>query len=218
VSEAKRQRDIDNAHRALGHYIAEFSQLIAYMRRYTALRISGVPERELGEIPLGELHAAQISGAFFQLARQTNSFSTDEKAIETWLRNQVRKAAEDRNNYAHGDWWVGLPSVADAVLFRIKPRASEPEAGKFERIPADELDDKAEELADLFNLVVVFALVCLEQPAMRAESDDGSWRGLSDPVRLSDLLEKHEGRVRSKPPKTQAERRQEAVRALTRRR
>ena len=188
------------------------------MRRFTALRISGVPERELGEIPLGELHAAQISGAFFQLARQTNSFSNDEKAVEAWLRNQVRKAAEDRNNYAHGDWWVGLPSVADAVLFRIKPRATEPEAGKFERIPADELDAKAEELTDLISLVVAFALVCLEQPAMRAESDDGSWRGLTDPVRLNDLLEKHEGRVRSRPLKTHAERRQEALRALTRRR
>jgi hypothetical protein len=88
--------------------------------------------------------------------------------------------------------------LADAVLFRIKPRASEPEAGKFERIPADELGAKAEELTDLINLVVAFAVVCLEQPAMRAESDDGSWRGLTEPVRLSDLLEKHEGRVRSR--------------------
>jgi hypothetical protein len=218
MSQAKRQRDIDNAHRALGHYIAEFSQLVAYMRRFIALRISGPGEQGLGEIPLGELPAVQIAGAFFQLARQTNSFNDDEKAVEKWLRNQVTKAAEDRNNYAHGDWWLGLPSVTDAVLFRIKPRASEPEAGKFERIPVDELDAKAEDLTALLGLVLAFGAVCLEQPAVRAERDDGSWRGLSDTVRLSDLLEKHEGRVRSKPPKTQTELRQKAMRALARRR
>ena len=108
--------------------------------------------------------------------------------------------------------------MTDAVLLRIKPRAKDPVAAKAVRVPVDELDVKAEELTALLRLVLMFAGVCLEQPVVRAESEDGRWQGLVDPVRLSDFLEMHEGRVRSKPPKTPAERSQEALRVLTRRR
>ena len=168
MNQAKAQRQIDNAHRALGHYIAEFSQLMALMRWCMASRLAGEPEREIAEIPMGEMHPAQITGAFFQMCRQTNDLNDDEKKVEKWLRTRITEAIEDRNNYAHADWWIGLPGATRSKLsepwtLRIKPRPSEDRAAKFAEVPTDELDKKAEELMDLLPLLQMFGLVCLEQ-------------------------------------------------------
>jgi hypothetical protein len=225
VEEADRQRQIDEAHRAIGHYITEFSQVIACMRWCMAARAAGGveerEEREVAEIPLGELQAKQICGAFFHMCRQTNDLSASEQKIEKWLRNAVGKAITDRNTYAHGDWWVGLPGteekLSEPFLLRIKPRPGEEKAAKFESVPIRALDKKAGELESLLMHVQTFGLICLEQPAARPRSPDGTWRGTARPVRVEDALEMRDNLVRLKPPKPQRSSSQAVRRAAARR-
>ena len=92
MNRTKQQRQIDDAHRAIGHFIAEFSQLMACMRWCMAQRLTaGQGDAKLGMIPLGELQPMQLSGACFQMCRQTNDLAKDEQAIEKWLRGSGAK-------------------------------------------------------------------------------------------------------------------------------
>jgi hypothetical protein len=147
----------------------------------------------------------QLTGAFFQMCRETNGLTKDEQAVEKWLRGRVREAIEDRNNYAHGDWWVGLPSsrspdeIGDSWLVRIKPRPSEAHAEKIDLVPVDMLDKKSQELIALLDLVQMFGLICLEQPAVRLHSPDGMWRGITETVRVRDAFVKQGDKVEVKP-------------------
>lgn len=187
------------------------------MRWCIAIRV-GNGDPKLGTIALGEMQPWPLAGAFFQLCRETCDLTEQEQAIEAWLRNRVRDAMEDRNNYAHGDWWVGLPGDPDPWLARTKPR-TKAAAEKTERVPVGELDDKADGLVRLLMLVQTFGLICLEQPVVRANSPTGQWRGVAEPVRVGDALEKHNAEVRLKPPRpsqTLAERRRNAARRAIR--
>jgi hypothetical protein len=229
--DAERQRQIDEAHRAIGHYITEFSQLVACMRWYMAARAAGGgqereerEEREVAEIPLGVMQAKQICDTFFHMCRQTNDLNENERAIEKWLRGAVGRAVTQRNNYAHGDWWVGLPATDEKLsaphLLRIRPRPSAERAAELAAVPVHTLDKQAEELSSLLECVREFGVICLEQPARRARSPDAMWWGTTQPARVEDVLEMRDERAQLKPPKPPRSRqaaRKEAGRRAVRR-
>lgn len=162
------QRD---AHRALGSYIAEFSRLVFGMRLELTHAIAGGgmlggPPATRAEIALGGLTAEPISSAFFAICRDEKgkSWDDEERRIADKLEESVIKEIQRRNDYAHGDWFIGFGSKDGPMdapgLRRTKPqRKSAPTT--WTEIPTVELDRNAREIFDLRQLVLEFGDVCL---------------------------------------------------------
>jgi hypothetical protein len=166
VDEAEHQRQTDDAYRAVGRYVVEFSRLIFHMRFAVARRLTQPGDGPLlGEMALGEATAYPIANAFFGICRVTNELDADEQKVASKLRSDVKAAIEARNDVAHGDWWIGLArkgaeTIHDPIVIRIHPDGSKGPVD-LKELTAGELDGMSESLVQLRNLVAEFGEICL---------------------------------------------------------
>jgi hypothetical protein len=163
------QERANDSFRALGRYVSEFSRLIWWMRMLiaSAVTLEGRPgSYSLAEMALGESTAQPITNAFFGIC---NTFlESDEQKIGTRLRIRVSEAISLRNDFAHGDWFIGwrrlhpdgtIPENSeDPFLTRIRPTRKAGPIDDRDYPPAD-LDALSDELVVLRNLVVEFGML-----------------------------------------------------------
>lgn len=94
----------DNAYRAIGRWVVEFSQLVFWMRSLMIQRLSKPSEYGLLELAFGEATAGQIAASFFALCKTIGNLDESETAVSNKLRDTVGRAVTRRNDFAHGDW------------------------------------------------------------------------------------------------------------------
>ena len=120
ISDDSDRARIDDSYRALGRYIYEFSRLVWHMRMYLSevLTEGGPPGRYgLAEMTLGESTAQPIANAFFGVTRKVGELTPDELKVAKALRKQVNEAIKRRNDFAHGDWYIGWKRIlADGTI------------------------------------------------------------------------------------------------------
>jgi hypothetical protein len=164
VTHVAEQRD--DAYRAIGRYVVQFSMLVAGMRQIMAHRIGGRggERRTLIDLVLGSPTAEPIANAFFAMCRELTDLDGDEQAIEKRLRKEVLDACTTRNDIAHGDWliaeWVaGDQETPSPQLVRVKAsRQDEPVIQR--EFSVQEIDDLGTQLETLGNLVWEFGATC----------------------------------------------------------
>ena len=117
----------DDAYRAIGRYVAEFSQLVRATRVAVAEYVAGDPTKmDIPEMMLGEQPAQAITNVFFGVCRMVGNLDTDESKVASVLRKGVNDIIEERNNFSHGDWTVGafgfgLPATLPATFHVLDP-------------------------------------------------------------------------------------------------
>jgi hypothetical protein len=163
----------DDGYRAIGRYVAVFSELVSEMRQQVALHGGGDGlggKRMVAvEIALGETPAMSIAHAFFGLARRAGDYTSDEAKIANRLAKQVEDAIQTRNDIAHGDWEVGVrappdtPPEAAHRLMRILPHRKE---GPYKAVvlTAADIDAMSDKLLDLLAVVMEFGKLALGLP------------------------------------------------------
>jgi hypothetical protein len=121
-------------------------------------------------LALGEATASQIANAFFAICEEIGSLDDEEKKIARRLARSVNDEIKRRNDFTHGDWWVGFgrkPSGAlgDPALWRVKPTRR---AGRIQErdFPIGELDELSDGLHALRQHVTEFGEICLQQARM----------------------------------------------------
>jgi hypothetical protein len=165
MDEAEFQRQKDDAYRALGRYIAEFSRLIYNMRDAIEQRLTR-PEDPPLLLPLvfSGAPAAAIANTFFGMCKMLGDLDNDEAAIHKRLFEEVVfKVIPERNNLAHGDWWIGWTAAnADEIDTPAYTRAiaREGEGMAWTHISVEKLDAQSDRLIELRNLVTEFGLIC----------------------------------------------------------
>jgi hypothetical protein len=159
-------RQTNNSLRAIGRYVVEFSELISSMRRVIAQRLTwGHQPLIIGELALGEATASQIADVFFGMCREMGKPDGREAKVESALRKAVKAAIEKRNDIAHGDWSVGVPSDRDeyvepAILVRYRPLRAEG-IQKAQSLSVVDLDALSESLIVLGPLVQDYGILAL---------------------------------------------------------
>ena len=157
----------DDAYRAVGRYVVEFSRLIFHMRLGIAQELARDRDGNPTFLALGEATASQIANAFFAICEYVMiSPDADELAIGRRLQKEVNDEIRRRNDVAHGDWWVGFGGDQsgkgdDPRLLRVKPSRR---AGAFEarNIPVAELDQWSDELHALLQFVAEYGAIRLD--------------------------------------------------------
>lgn len=144
--DAAREND---AYRAIGRYVVEFSRLIFFMRltiiRQLMVDNGRVVDGSVPELVLGEAYADQLTNAFFAICQHVADLDDEETGVATRLKTEVKKAIKDRNDLAHGDWWI---NESGPRLSRIKPgRKQGAEISKL--LPVTEIDDRSDALRGL---------------------------------------------------------------------
>jgi hypothetical protein len=167
MDEAERQRQTDDAYRAIGRYMVEFSRLVFWMKSCMRERLRRIDNPQmLPELVFGEAPAQHIANAFFGMCRLINDdFSTTERQIGDTLASEVGKTIQKRNYIAHADWWVGFAAPDDEEisapsLTRVKPMRSKGPF-EYEGPSVDQLDESCESMKDLRNLVAEFGEIAL---------------------------------------------------------
>ena len=146
----------NEAHRAIGRYIVEFSLLVAQMRSCIEYLLrTGDPM--IARLALGGADAWQIATTFFAVCERQLDLDDEEKAIAARFRAEVETTCSERNDIAHGDWHLDLE---DARLQRTKPGRK---AGAWlERVrPVSEIDAMADRVSVLARSVAEFGWLCL---------------------------------------------------------
>ena len=107
----------DEAHRAIGRYVVEFSMLISDMREGIELAL-GSEENDpmIAKLALGEAFASQITNSFFAICERKTELDDEEKQVAIRLKKEVGDAIKDRNDFAHGDREVGSSAFDDPRL------------------------------------------------------------------------------------------------------
>jgi hypothetical protein len=153
----------DEAHRAIGRYVAHFSRLIAEMREAITYVLAG-DESVVARLAFGEATASQIANAFFGICEHLADYDDEERRVAGQLKKEVSAAIKARNDFAHGDWVMakeamGKPTLGP-TLRRVKPgRKADPIT---ERVfPVEELDALSEDLFWLAQNVGEFAMLCV---------------------------------------------------------
>jgi hypothetical protein len=181
AKDEQHQADIDDAYRAIGRYIAAFSQLTHGLRRMIAEYIGRNEKWILVDIVLGEAMAAPLSHAFFALCRDAANFSAAETEIEGQLRREVEEEIiPTRNDIAHGDWEVGNSISVDGTLETLPPRmiriTPHRKDGPYQirDVKIEELDATTDRLVEVLTMVMEFGKLALGQPLVRRTADGGS--------------------------------------------
>jgi len=143
------------AHRAIGRYVAEFSWLVAVMRSAIERQITQ-DDPMVARLAVGQSYADSLSNSFFAICERIADFDDEERGVATRLKNEVRKAIEDRNDFAHGDWEL---EFEEPTLARTKPGRK---AGAwFARVrPVAEMDEMSDALRYLAGTLNEFAWLC----------------------------------------------------------
>lgn len=182
----------DEIHRAIGHYMVTFSQLVSSMRELVIQRITEEGrERDLLVLALGMLEARTIAEPFFAICRAEYDFASDGEDIRKRLRSHVKEEIEERNRIAHADWGVarwsrgdGQAPIAERVL--VKPDKQEPI--QRQRYNVGDIDKLCERAELLRNVVWEFGSICLQRGSYHPR------RGFPLP-KVSEALQIKDGRV-----------------------
>lgn len=203
MDEAEHDRQANDAYRAVGHYVVEFSRLVREMRRVMVWRVArdGGDQESLVELLLGEAMPSGIANAFFGMCRLMGDLDAQELRVESALRKAVRTAIETRNDFAHGDWFVGAPAglvphldqdaINDPRLARTIPNRSEGPTKELV-LSVTVMDKRVAELAALTRLVVEFGGLALGLPLLFLDAE-GNRRVSNGELHVRDVLELHGG-------------------------
>lgn len=190
-----READIMPAREAIGHYFIEFSQLVLRMRYVMAFRLTREhDEHELGELAFAGAAAQQIADSFFSMCRYDGNFDDDELAVSGALYDEVRAVITERNEFAHGDWWVGrlsfedFKSVAPPELVVRKPKRKKGDFADFNRWTVERLKERSQRLEELVQDVTVFGYVALGLPIATRTNEHGMLIHESRGHRVGDFL------------------------------
>lgn len=173
----------DEAHRAIGRYMVEFSMLVRDMREGIELALNrqdpeGV-DPMIARLALGEAFAAQIANVYFAICEQVTELDDEEQQVAIRLRNKVHDAIKDRNDFAHGDWDLGAIQGSEEPSFeRTKPGRR---AGAWMKVirPVHEIDAMTEKVLELDTFVVEFGQLCFGiHPLTRYEGVDARVRDI----------------------------------------
>ncbi len=193
--------ELDDAFRAIGRYVVEFSQLLREMREMVAWYVAGgLVDSDIPNMLLGEATAQVISNAFFGMCRMASELDEKEKKVASTLRNELTKAIEARNDIAHGDWWVGMwefrnarpggkletPKRLDPRLVRTLPARSEGPQKVLSLSTAD-LDAMTNRLLELTTLIVEYGKLALQLPVHGLRENDESYPSVKE-FRVRDVL------------------------------
>ena len=154
--------EVAEAHRAVGRYVVEFSQMVFAMqaRMVRQLEHYGVPE-DLSWIPFGGVAARDVTDQFFGMARTITPHDEEEDATATRLKTLVLEEVRRRNDVAHGEWLPIGFSIEDSAPFplgavRVKP---DRKAGIFDLISAD-LDKHSDAVVGLREMLWDYGTAC----------------------------------------------------------
>lgn len=115
----------DDAYRAIGRYVATFSELVRMMREMVCQYVAkGVTEMHISSLLLGEATAQVIANAFFGMCMRMGDLDDDEQKVASALANEVDATIKTRNDVAHGDWWIGLISLRERKATTMLPASS----------------------------------------------------------------------------------------------
>lgn len=162
LNEIERQQKVrrireDESHRALGHYVFAFSQLVSQMREAVEYILQGDDPMN-AKLAMGAAYAEQITNSFFAICERQADFDDEERGVATRLKKEVKDAIADRNDFAHGDWLLRWPDQGPSLL-RTKPGRRE--GAWVERVrPIEEIDAMAEGLEELTNTIYEVAVLC----------------------------------------------------------
>lgn len=156
-----RRLRLDEAHRALGHYVFAFSSLVSQMREAVEYAVAGDSDdrRKNASLAMGAAFAEPITISFFAICERQADPDDEEQGVMRRLRSEVTKAIADRNDFAHGDWGLRWPDQGPN-LQRIKPGRRD--GAWIDRIrPVEEIDAMADALEELTDMIYEIALLCL---------------------------------------------------------
>ena len=152
----------DEAHRAIGRYVTEFSRLISGMRDAIEWRLVG-KDRTLAQLALGEATASQITNAFFAICEHLADLDDEERQVSIRLKKEAVDAIKERNDFAHGDWLLargeGGEELRGPTLIRTKPGRKQGPRSEQVR-PVEELDALSDDLEVLTEFIDEFAYLC----------------------------------------------------------
>lgn len=133
----KAERERDEAYRALGRYLVEFSRLVFRMRDAMEQRLQRPDDPPaLIQFAFNDVSAAGIGHSFFAMCREVGDLDDEEEKIrELLFAEVVQKAIPERNRIAHGDWWVGLHDAESGAP--LAPAYTKTAAKKGEAFPLD---------------------------------------------------------------------------------
>jgi hypothetical protein len=159
-------KERDDAHRAVGRYVVEFSRLIFHMRFAVERCLAGEKDIVIARLALGEAAANQVNDSFFAICSYMADLDDDEVRVSRHLKKQVREEIKRRNDFAHGDWWIGFGAkedgaMANPTLWRTKPGRQRQDVFSRE-IPVPEIDSYSNGLYVLRQQVAEFGDLCLE--------------------------------------------------------
>jgi hypothetical protein len=191
MTAGERKLQTDDAYRAIGLYLVTFSHFSRIMRQIVERRLAPSVEEDpaLPQIALSGAHAMEIAKSLFGMCRRVADFDESEKRVEKVLRAATVKAIEERNDIAHGDWFVGYGAwnaeeIDDPIVQRIHALRAD---GHEETITysVKKLDRLTDELKDLTTKTSEFAELALDLPVLLVP------QGVSREIRVRDVWTPH---------------------------
>ncbi len=164
----------DEAYRAIGRYVVDFSIMVACMKMDMTARLASQDDsnRILAAIAFGEATAKHVSDAFFAMCLAAGECDEDEARIVDKLLAKVNEEIARRNDFADGDWWLGYGGLNTSMaLARYKPPRKL--SGSLDLYSPGALDQAAKYVRQLTGWIVETGGVCLDK---------------SDPRRLHDYF------------------------------
>ena len=124
---------------ALGAFVYEFSRVIFWMRWGVArMATSGLAESDrVGrrfialKLQTGEMTARQLSDVYFGMAETIADYTEDERRVAQRLKNSFDDLTTVRNDFLHGEWWIGyVQTTGDERAREMPPILSRTKAGR----------------------------------------------------------------------------------------
>ena len=152
----------DDAYRAIGRYVYEFSRLVFHMRSTTS---SVFDKRAMAEVVMGRSTAQMIADGFFELCRASTTLNPDEDRVARSLSRKVSDLIDQRTELDHGDWLIGPAraddwDVADPGLARTRP-ARRDGPFEFRKYTIRDLEALSDEISEVRNFVGEYGALCV---------------------------------------------------------
>lgn len=173
------QNERDDAYRAVGRYVVEFSRMIFFMRLGLEGELFG-GNRVLIDQLFEKASADKIRRLFFAVCKDKAKPDKSEKKIVDRLEARVRREVRRRNEFAHGDWWIGFGRKDDGTAGDpLVGRLSQTKGG-LKELPVAEIDQISSAVYELRQLVAEFGDICLGHWAVKVSADS--------PARIGDIF------------------------------
>jgi hypothetical protein len=192
MTASKEERD--DAYRAVGRYVVEFSRLIFHMRLAIEGRLRGSESEVVAARVLSKVGADAIRSNFFALCKESLELIGVEKEIAKRLDSQVRREIKRRNKFAHSDWWIGFGKIEDGS--GGNPTLSGSGFLFLNEIPTAEIDGFTDTLHELRQQVAEFGDLCLGRWPLKPDLDP--------PARVGDVFTYKDGKIRRDGPLAQS--------------